>query len=99
MVESNRIRLFNRQHYGIDLEYSKDIVIIHLPWLSKLTVDTYKEMLRDLSEFSLFFKTIGITKFYAAVDTNNVKIKNLLKKLGFIRAGISNDVDVYEKEL
>lgn len=99
MVESNRIRLFNRQHYGIDLEYSKDIVIIHLPWLSKFTADTYKEMLRDLKEFSLFFKTLGITKFYAAVDTNNVKIKNLLKKLGFIRASISGDLDVYEKEL
>lgn len=99
MVESNRIRLFDRQNYGIDLEYGKDIVIVHLPWLNKFTVDTYKEMVKDLAEFSLFFKTIGITKFYAAVDTNNVKIKNLLKKLGFIRAGISNDVDVYEKEL
>lgn len=99
MVESRRIRLFDRQNFGIDLEYNKDVIILHLPWLTKFTAGTFKEMVKLLAEFSVFFKTIGKDKLYAAVETNDVKIKNLLKKLGFKRTNISGDLDIFEKEL
>jgi hypothetical protein len=98
MVESNRIRLFNRQNFGIDVEYNKEVIVIHLPWITKFSVSTFKEMKQDLKEFSHFFNTVGYSKLYAAVDTNDIKIKTLLKKLGFTRTAISGDVDVYEKE-
>jgi len=99
MVESNRIRLFDRQNFSIDIEYTKDIFILHLPLLRKFTAETFKEMLGLLAEFSLFAKTIGKESLYAAVDSNNVKMKKLLKKLGFTRTGIAGDLDVFEKEL
>lgn len=98
MAESKRFRLFNTDTFGVDLEYSKDYLIIHLPWLDSFSIKAYRDMLIALEDYSGFFKTMGQKKLYAAVDTNNTKIKRLLSKLGFVRVGINKDLDVYERE-
>lgn len=98
MAESKRFRLFNTDNFGVDLEYSKDYVIIHLPWLDSFTIKAYKDMLVALEDYSEFFKAMGQDKLYAAVDTNNTKIKRLLTKLGFTRVGLDKDLDIYAKE-
>lgn len=99
MEESKRIRFIDRPDFGVDVEYTKELIILHLPWVSKFTGKVLKEMLYLLEEYGKFFSTIGFQKLYAAVDTNDIKIKRLLKRLGFKRVGIDNDLDVFEKEI
>ncbi len=98
MAGSKRIRLFNTEDFGVDLEYNKDFVIIHLPWIDNFNTKVFKDMLIALEDYSDLFKTLGKEKMYAAVDTNNTKIKRLLNKLGFTRVGLNKDLDIYEKE-
>lgn len=98
MVESKRIRLFNTDTFGVDIEYAPNMLIIHLPWLEVFNKKTYRDMVEALEKYSDLFRVIGQSKLYAAVDTNNTKIKKLLTKLKFTRIGISGDLDVYEKE-
>lgn len=102
VVETNaskRLRVVERQDYAVDLEYSQDYIIIHLPYVWKFNRSVYVDMLFTLEDFSSFFKTAGYQHLYAAVDEHNIKIRRLLVKLGFTRKGLSGNLTVYEKEL
>ena len=96
---SKRLRLVDREDYAVDLEYSKDFLIIHLPHVWKFNKGVYIDMLYTLEDFSDFFKTAGFNHLYAAVDEHNMKIRRLLVKLGFRRKAMSGNLTVYEKEL
>lgn len=98
MVESNRIRILETEDYYVEIEYSSEVIAVHLPWIRVLNKKVYKELTKALKEYSTFFRVLGKEKLYAAVDTNDIKIKRFLKKLGFVRVGISGELDVYERE-
>ena len=98
MEESRRIRIVNHKDYGIDIEYNKDILVVHFPYFNQFTKQTYLDLVEDTERFCHFFKVAGYTKLHAAVDMDNIKIKKLLKKLLFTRVGIAGDLDVFEKE-
>lgn len=98
MVESKRIRILNTEDYYVEIEYNEDIIAVHLPWIRVLNKKVYKELKEALVNYSDFFRTIGKAKVYAAVNTDDIKIKKFLKNLGFVRVGISGDLDVYERE-
>lgn len=98
MVESSRIRIISNSDYGIDLEYSEDLVIVHFPYCNKFTKNTYLSMLIDLDRFTHFLKTAGYEKLYASVYHDDLKVKKLLKKLLFTRFSISDDMDIFERK-
>lgn len=97
MEESKRIRLFNTEDFGVDIEYNSEMIAVHLPWIKNFNIKVYKDMVEALEKYSDLFRTIGQAKVYTALDQNNIKQKKLLKKLGFIRVGISGDLDIYER--
>jgi len=98
MVESNRIRILETEDYHVEIEYNSEVIAVHLPWIKVLNKKVYKELAKALKDYSAFFRVLGKEKLYAAVDTNDIKIKRFLKKLGFVRVGISGELDVYERE-
>lgn len=98
-IASNRIVFVEKEDYTIDLEYNEEFLIVHLPRLIRFNKSVLVGMKSDIDRFSHFFKTSGYRHLFAAVDTNNTKIKRLLVRLGFVRVGIHEDDDVYRKEL
>lgn len=97
MAESKRIKVLETENYLVEIEYNSELIGVHLPWIKVLNKKVYRELTQALSSYSDFFKAMGKEKLYAAVDTNDIKIKRFLKKLGFTRVGISGDLDVYER--
>lgn len=98
-IASKRLRIVERENYAVDLEYSKEFLIIHLPYVWKFNKSVFVDMLLTLEDFSDFFKSTGFKYLYAAVDTDNLKIRRLLVKLGFKRKANQQELTVYEKEL
>lgn len=96
---SNRITLYEHKSYTIEIEYNKDFIIIHLPRVEQFTKAVLIHMVSRLTDYSHFLKTAGYDAVYASVNTNNVRLKKLLSRLGFKRIGIHEDDDVYRKEL
>lgn len=98
MVESKRIRILDTEDYVVELEYTEDLLAIHLPWFKQLNKKVFRELSDALKSYSTFFKTIGKESVFAIVNTDNIKIKKFLKCFGFVRVGISGDSDIFEKE-
>jgi len=96
---SKRIRIFERDNYAVDIEYNKEFLIIHLPYLWKFDKGIYLDMLFASEDLAEFFGTLGYPCIYAAVDSNNLKIKRLLDKLKFKRIAVVQDYDVFKRGL
>ena len=81
--------------FDIRLEYNKDFMILHLPYIERMTKEVYIEMTFLLEDWWAFFKTVGYTGIHAAIDPNDVKTAKLVKMLKFDYVGTSNGADVY----
>jgi hypothetical protein len=96
---SKRLRIIEKEEYAVDLEYNKEFLILHLPYVWKFNKGVFVDMLFTLEDLSDFFRTMDFKYVYTAVDTSNLKIRRLLVKLGFKRKANQRDLTVYEKEL
>ena len=93
---SKRLKgIYHGSTFVVDVEYSKDYVILHLPVVTKFTKGVYFELLDMMDELWDFFSTIGYDKIYAAVDQNDRKINRLVRKLGFKATGSAHNLVVW----
>lgn len=92
---SKRLKGIRASCFSVDLEYSQDYIIIHLPEIDKFDKGVYFEMLYLLEDWWAFFQTAGYNKIYAAVDPNNRKINRLLRKLNFKAVGTADGMRVW----
>ena len=81
--------------FSVDIEYSKQYVILHLPTVDKFTKEIYFEMLSVLDDLWDFFQTVGYNNMYAVVDLNNSKINRLLRRLGFKAIGTAESMRIW----
>tara|TARA_R110001592_G_scaffold355563_1_gene656372 strand:- start:756 stop:1064 length:309 start_codon:yes stop_codon:yes gene_type:complete len=82
--------------FDIKLEYNEDFVILHLPYISKMTKEVFIEMKSMLKDWWDFFKTSGYKAIFAAVDPTNQKINRLLTMLKFEYTCSSEGLSVYQ---
>jgi len=80
--------------FSIRLEYNEEFIILHLPTIDKMTKEVLVEMKTMLSEWWVFFKTIGYKAIFAAVEPES-KINKLLHMLNFEYVGKDNEYFVY----
>jgi RimJ/RimL family protein N-acetyltransferase len=92
---SKRLKGVKGSTFSVDIEYSKEYVILHLPTVDKFTKNTFFEMQFLLDDWWEFFKTVGYTKIHAAVDFNNVKVNKLLRKLNFRVIGRAENLNIW----
>jgi hypothetical protein len=85
--------------YTLRLEYTEDFVILHLMDIDKFTKDTFRRMQMQLLEWSDFLQAMGHTHIWAAVPSDNIKIKRLLGGLKFEYQGQSDAMSVYKYEV
>lgn len=92
---SKRLKGIHGSTFTVDLEYSKEYIILHLPTVDKFTKEVYFEMLYMLDDWWDFFQTIGYNAIHVAVDPNNQKINRLLRKLKFKAIGYADNLRVW----
>ena len=95
MHVSKSMPLVETPDYSIRLEYNDDYVIIHLPYVNKMTKGVFVDMKYRLEDWHDFFTTAGYSGIFAAVDPENNKIKKLIEKLGFRFKGSADNMQVY----
>lgn len=95
MSASKSMPLVETPEYGIRLEYNDDYVIIHLPYVNKMTKGVFVDMKYRLEDWHQFFTTAGYSGIFAAVDPNDSKIKKLIERLGFESKGFAENMQVY----
>ena len=87
--------LVQRSGYTIRLEYSKDYVIVHLRGIEKFTKEVFLDMVEQLKVWSDFLKEMGQAYLWAAVPSDNDKIKRLLGGLKFRFVGREGELSIY----
>jgi hypothetical protein len=92
---SKRLKGFSGSTFSVDIEYTKEYVILHLPTVDKFTKNTFFEMQVLLDDLWSFFFTIGYVEIHAAVGCSNKKTNKLLRKLNFRLIGSSNNMNIW----
>ena len=92
---SKRLKGIRGSTFSVDVEYSKDYIILHLPTVDKFTKSTLFEMQELLDDLWDFFKTMGYTELHTAVDPNNRSINRLLRHIQFRQIGSSNGMNIW----
>ena len=87
--------LVQRNGYIFRLEYSKDYVIVHLRDIEKFTKEVFLDMASQLAVWSDFLKTMGQEFLWAAVPSDNDKMKRLLGGLKFRFVSHSGELSIY----
>ena len=87
--------LYEGEDFGVRLEYDKDYVIFHLPYVNKMTKGVLDHMRVFVGEWYEFFTDLGYNGVFAAVDPNDLKIKKLLAKLNFVYIDDHSGMSVY----
>lgn len=90
---SKRIRLVELAQGSLDIEYTREYVILHLPRVTNFKKSDFllmKNYLRDLADF---IAATGLKGPYAAV--NDDKTEKLAVKLGFTYLGTHGPLKVY----
>mgnify|MGYP003424751019 FL=1 len=95
MPDSKSLIAIETKDYTIRLEYNDDYVILHLPYIDKMTKGVFLDMKFRLEDWHTFFTTAGYAGVFAAVDPANLKICKLLKMLNFKKKGHADSMDVY----
>lgn len=95
---SKRFNLVNVEDYEVDLEYTDQYAILHLPRVSKFTKGTYLDMVERLQQVATFIKTSGYFGMWVAIKPEDTTIGRLVNKLGFKYLGTSDSLAVYELE-
>lgn len=91
--------LIQRDDYVIRLEYTEDYVIVHLREIDKFSKEVFQDMMIQLEDWSDFLRAMGHTHLWAAVPSDNSKIKRLLGGLKFQFVSHKDDLTVYRYEV
>ena len=81
--------------FDIRLEYNQDFIIVHLPYIEKMTKGVFVEMVILLRDWWEFFKTMGYKAVFAAVEPEH-KINKLIHMLDFQYVGEDQGYLVYQ---
>jgi len=95
MHVSKSLVAIETKDYTIRLEYNEEYVILHLPYVDKMTKGVFLDMKFRLDDWYDFFMTAGYKGIFAAADPNDKKIGKLLKMLKFNKKGHADNMDVY----
>lgn len=96
MISSKSIVLFENKDYSVRLEYNKDYVIIHLPYIFKMTKEVFQDMQFKLDDWYNFFVTMDHTRIHAAIAPDNQRMERLLTMLEFKFIGTADNMSVFE---
>ena len=80
--------------FDIRLEYSSEYIIVHVPYIEKMTKGVFVELKYLLEDWNEFFKTMGYKGIFAATDPY-AKINKLALMLGFDYVGESQGMSIY----
>ena len=94
---SKRIRLVDKEDYGVDLEYNDDFVILHLPWTYKFSKSIYQDMLATMDNLEDFLNCMGYSRIHLGIEPGRTSTLKLAKRLGFNQIGHHSGHDIYEK--
>ena len=81
--------------FSIRLEYNKELIILHLPTIDKMTKEVLVEMKTMLKDWYEFVKTIGDKSIFVAVKPEH-KINKLIRMLDFKYIGKDEVYFVYQ---
>lgn len=95
-LKSKRISIVVRELYTIDLEYSQEYAILHLPYVKKFTKGVYLDINQSVEEVWDLVSTIGYREMFVAIPQEDKVVAKLVVKLGFILLGSSQGLDVYQ---
>lgn len=95
MTSSKSISLFETNGYSVRLEYTSNFVIVHLPYINKMTKEVFQDMQMKLQEWEEFFRTMGHEAIWAALDPKNEKMVKLATMLGFEYKGQADGMSVF----
>jgi len=82
-IPSKRLQGVRGENFEAHIEYSQNLVAIHLPVVHKFDRSTFLEMKFMLEDWDTFFKTVGYEETYVAFDQNNEKMIKLVDMLKF----------------
>lgn len=94
-IKSKRFTLFASDNYGVDLEYSEDLAILHLPYVYKFDKETYYDMKERFKGLLEFLGTMGYPNVWAAIPPANTLTIKFVKKFGFEYKGSAEGYDVF----
>lgn len=93
--ESNKLTLLQHKDGDILLEYNEDWTAIHLQQHDKLTPSLYKWIKYQMPQLNRFLQTISMPPLMCAVQETNEGMNKLVDKVGFVRAGNTDGLNVY----
>jgi hypothetical protein len=84
-TESTRLKGIRGDTFGVDLEYTEELVFIHFSDIEKFNVSVFRQMRSLLKDWWVFFKIQGYKAIFAHLPNDHQQPKNirLLTKLGF----------------
>lgn len=95
-LASRRMNLVLQPLYQIDLEYTPQYAIVHLPRVDKLTKGVYLEMREKFEEIFFLVDTLGYPALHAAIWQNDTTLARFAEKMGFMKVGSDQGMDIYE---
>ena len=81
--------------FDIRIEYRDTLLIIHLPYIEKMTRDIFVEMKIMLEDWHQFLQNTQYKTIWAAVSPDDQKIRKLLQMLNFSFKGEAEGMDIY----
>ncbi len=93
--DSNRITLLETTEYTVELEYTEEFVILHLPKVTNWTKSLYKHSKERIEELSTFFGVIGYEAIWVAAYPDDTITNKFADRLGFEFIGEYEDLNVY----
>lgn len=97
-IKSKRFTIFSSDKYEVDLEYSEDFAILHLPYVYKFDKGTYMDMKSRFPSLLEFLGTMGYPNVWAAIPPSNTMTIKFIKKFGFEHKGSAEGYDVFMLE-
>lgn len=94
-VASKSLMGIRGSNFDVRLEYNEDFIIIHLPSIEKMTKSVFMEMVVLLNDWWDFFRTVGYSAVFAAVEPED-KINKLVHMLNFKYIGQNQGYLIYQ---
>ena len=98
-VTSRRFTIVNTDGYKVEIEYTEDFIIMHFPHSEKLTKSLYKEMRQHFEDFIAFVNTMGHQSVWASIDPEDKLTTKFASRLGFVKVGEADNMNVYERRI
>lgn len=83
MHATKSFMLYEGEDFSVRLEYSEQLVILHLPTVGKFNKGILQHMRVKIDEYWEFFSMLDYPAIFAAVAPGDEKIRRLLSHLGF----------------